>query len=84
MPEVGVEPSEHPGKVEVTVFVRFYIQEYGDIDLLKSIKRRVRMEGGSIEPLPMPMLRSKSGWFMFNFMPTHLSTDASDTSSEEE
>ena len=84
MPEQGVEPGEDQDKVEVTAFERFFIHEYGDIDLLKSIKRRVRMEGGSIEPLPKPMLRSKSGWFMFNFMPTHLSTDASDTSSEEE
>ena len=82
MPEVGVEPSEHQGKVEVTVFVRFYIQEYGDIDLLKSIKRRVRMEGGSMEPIPMPMMRSKSDWYMY--MPTQLSTDPSESESDDE
>lgn len=79
---MGVEPGEHKGKVEVTVFVRFYIHEYGDIDLLKSIKRRVRMEGGSMEPSPMPMMKSKSGCFMF--MPTNLSTDPSESESDDE
>ena len=82
MPEQGVEPGEDQDKVEVTAFERFFIHEYGDIDLLKSIKRRVRMEGGSMEPIPMPMMRSKSDWYMY--MPTQLSTDPSESESDDE